>query len=101
MPSTALFVIDIQNLMCGEPSTEIPGASRIQSAGTALLARARSSISAARAAGREPDLSIVFVQHEETDDPQGLVRGTKRWELYFKPDTESPDERLVAKTTRT
>jgi nicotinamidase-related amidase len=101
MPSTALFVIDIQNLMCGDPSTEVPNASNFKPTITTILERARTSISTARAAGEDPNLTIVFVQHEETEDADGLIKGTERWELYFKPDPNSPDERVVAKTTRT
>jgi nicotinamidase-related amidase len=44
MPDTALFVIDIQNDLAGDLSTEIPAAQRIRDAATAILKKARNTI---------------------------------------------------------
>lgn len=100
MPRSALFVIDIQNELARDPETRIPHASRICSAGDKILAAARDIIDSHRAAGRPSPSSIVFVQHEETPEDGGLVRGTDPWRLVFEPRRGVEDEILVGKTTR-
>ncbi|KAF2095012.1 Isochorismatase hydrolase [Rhizodiscina lignyota] len=98
MAKTALFVIDIQDELALDPQTRIPDASRICDAGTALLDRARSYIDKGRSNGAPSDLEIVFVQHEETDGT--LIKGSKPWELVFKPREEDDHEMLVGKQTQ-
>ena len=98
MARSALFVIDIQKELVGNSATEIPTADRLREAVTALLERARKAIDASRTDGKTPPLEIVFVQHEE-DSPEGLMRGSQQWELFFEPRKDDQYERLVAKTT--
>lgn len=100
MPRTALFVIDIQVSLASNSSTEIPAAARIREAGTSILQRARQAIDTACEQGREPDLEIVFVQHEEIAEKGDLVRGSEAWELVFKPREGDVWERLVGKDVR-
>ncbi|KAJ4985824.1 hypothetical protein SVAN01_08722 [Stagonosporopsis vannaccii] len=100
MPSTALFVIDIQHALALSPSTSIPHASRVVTAGTAILARARTRNNAARANGEEPVLDIVVVQHEELPEEGNLQRGSRAWELVFPAREGDASERLVAKGVR-
>jgi len=100
MPRTALFVIDIQVSLASSPPTEIPAAARIRSAGTSILQRARQAINSACEQGREPDLEIVFVQHEKVAEKGPLVKGSKAWELVFKPRDNNRWERLVEKDVR-
>lgn len=92
-------MIDIQYDLCGDPSTEIPNAQRIKDVGTQILSKARSYISASREQGKDPDLDLVFVQHDDLTPEDGtLQRGTKAWELYFQPNTDGGEgERLVGK----
>lgn len=92
------FVIDIQNALAGEG---FPGASphsaRVRSAGTEILKRARKAIDDAEKENHEPPLEMIFVQHEELEDPADpLVRGKEGWKLVFEPEREG--ERLVSKT---
>jgi nicotinamidase-related amidase len=101
MPRTALFVIDIQEDLAGELGTEIPHAGRIREAGTKILADARQTIDTAREKGEDPSLTIIFVQHDEKAEEGALVRGSKPWELIFKPREGDKAERVVAKQTRT
>jgi len=82
MANTALFVIDIQYSLAGDPATRMPHSERLCSAVTEVLKRAREA--------KEPPL-IVFVQHEETLESGDLVRGSKSWELVFKPDEAKGD----------
>lgn len=100
MPRTALFVIDIQNELAGDPQTEVPSASRIRAAGEHILAASRAL---AAAADPKPNAALtVFVQHEESPESGGsLVRGAEPWKLVFPPRDGAPDEILVSKTTRT
>ncbi|KAI4923535.1 hypothetical protein J4E85_008574 [Alternaria conjuncta] len=100
MPRTALFVIDIQVELAQNPPTEIPHADRIREAGTSILQRARQAIDTACEQGREPDLEIVFVQHEEVAEKGPLVKGSKAWELVFKPREGNSWERVVGKDVR-
>ncbi len=102
MPRTALFVIDIQNELAGNPQTEVPSAARIRAAGEHILAASRALAGAAapKADGQKPALTI-FVQHEESPESGGsLVRGAELWKLVFPPREGAADEILVAKTTR-
>jgi nicotinamidase-related amidase len=100
MARTALFVIDIQVELAQDAKTEIPHAERIRGAGTRILQRARQAIDSASEHGRVPDLEIVFVQHEETAEKGPLVKGSKPWELVFKPQANNRWERLVSKDVR-
>jgi len=97
MPRTSLFVIDIQVDLAQDATTEIPHAARILEAGTSVLARARQAIDAACGV---PDVQIVFVQHEESAEKGPLVKGSKPWDLVFKPRDDNAWERLVAKDVR-
>jgi nicotinamidase-related amidase len=101
MPQTTLFVVDIQEELAGDLGTQIPHAGRIREAGTKILADARQSIDTAREKGEDPPLNIVFVQHDEPLEEGTMVRGSKPWELIFKPREGDKAERIVAKTTRT
>ena len=100
MPRTVLFVIDIQVSLASNPLTEIPAAARIREAGTSILQRARQAIDTACEQGREPDIEIVFVQHEGLAERGPLVKGSKAWELVFKPRDDNKWERLVEKDVR-
>ena len=100
MPRTALFAIDIQVELAQNAATEIPHADRIREAGTSILQRARQAIDSACEEGRVPDLEIVFVQHEESAEKGPLVKGSKAWELVFKPRDDNKWERLVEKDVR-
>lgn len=98
MPPTALFIIDIQNNLATDSSTQIPHASRILSAGTQIIAAARQVVSDAKAAGSETPLSLYFIQHEEPATSGPLVRGSEPWKLVFEPIPERGEE-LIAKST--
>lgn len=98
MPRTALFVIDIQHALLGNPSTQIPHATRIHTAATSILTHTRRLIAASRAANQTPDLEIVIVQHEEEPEKGVLQRGSEAWGLVFPPEGEG--EYLVAKDVR-
>ncbi|KAJ6779539.1 hypothetical protein PWT90_05163 [Aphanocladium album] len=99
MPRTALFVIDIQNELAGDPQTEIPGAARIRAVGEQILAASRSLADASSA--EKPPALTVFVQHEEAPESGGtLVRDAEPWKLVFPPRDGAADEILVAKTTQ-
>jgi nicotinamidase-related amidase len=100
MARTALFVIDIQVGLTQNAMTEIPHAGRIRGAGTRILQRAREAIDSAGEHGRLPDLEIMFVQHEEVAEKGPLVKGSKPWELVFKPRDNNRWERLVSKDIR-
>ncbi|KAJ8114338.1 hypothetical protein OPT61_g3760 [Boeremia exigua] len=100
MSHTALFVIDIQNSLACDPSTQIPHASRILSAGTSLLARTRGAIDSARARDEPTPVEVVVVQHEEGPEKGALQRGSQAWGVAFPPRENDPDERLVAKDVR-
>ncbi|KAL3954598.1 hypothetical protein ACCO45_010161 [Purpureocillium lilacinum] len=82
MPRTALFVVDIQNELAGDPQTEIPHAARIRAAGDKILSAARNLASSAPE-GKQPAL-IVF----------------RALETRVQPHDGAKDEILVAKTTR-
>jgi hypothetical protein len=99
MPRSALFVVDIQDELGGDPATRVPHSDRIRQAGTELLGKARKAVDHARQQSKEPDLTLIFVQHEELP-PDTLVKGTKAWELLFPPKADDENELLVAKTTR-
>ncbi|KAJ5168397.1 uncharacterized protein N7482_003991 [Penicillium canariense] len=98
MARTALFVIDIQADLAQNPRTEIPYAARIRDVGAAVLSKARIAIDNELGRGLGANLSIIIVQHHETPENGSLVRGSKPWELVFKPRNET--ERIVEKTTR-
>jgi nicotinamidase-related amidase len=100
MPRTALFVIDIQVELASNATTKIPHADRILKAGTSILQRARQAIDLASSQGREPDVEIVFVQHDEVAEKGALVRGSEAWELVFRPREDSRWERVVRKDVR-
>ena len=100
MPRTALFAIDIQVELAQNAATEIPHADRIREAGTSILQRARRAIDTACEEGRVPDMEIVFVQHEESAEKGDLVRGSRAWELVFKPRDDNKWERLAEKDVR-
>lgn len=100
MPRTALFVIDIQNELAGNPQTQVPGTDKLRAAAEKILAASRSLADAA-GEGQERALT-VFVQHEEDPTSGGsLVRGAEPWKLVFPPRDGVMDEILVSKTTRT
>ncbi|OKO97723.1 hypothetical protein PENSUB_9885 [Penicillium subrubescens] len=98
MARTALFVIDIQADLAQDPRTEIPHAARIRDVGAAVLSKARIAIDNELGRGLGANLSIIIVQHHETPENGSLVRGSKPWELVFKPRNET--ERIVEKTTK-
>ncbi|KAJ4310516.1 hypothetical protein N0V94_008403 [Neodidymelliopsis sp. IMI 364377] len=100
MTRTALFVVDIQRALANSPSTEIPNASRIRSAGTSILAHARASIDSARARNQTPDLDIIIVQHDEDAKNGPLQPGTEAWDLVFPVRKNDANERLVSKSVR-
>jgi hypothetical protein len=100
MAPVALFVIDIQDELGGNSKTAVPHAARIREAGTSIIESARQRIDQARSIGKEPPLSIIFVQHEEVPEEGTMINGSKAWELVFKPRDGDEAERLVAKTTR-
>ena len=100
MPSTALFVVDIQNELANDANTEIPHAGRIRGAGGLILNKARAAIDSARAAERKPDLCLVFVQHEEKPGDGELVSGSTPWQLVFPARAGDETERLVHKDVR-
>ncbi|KAM0416979.1 hypothetical protein ACHAPT_013003 [Fusarium lateritium] len=95
-PSSALFVIDIQHDLVGDPKTEIPHAARIRDAGEVILSAARDI---SKTSGTQPPL-IVFVQHEEAPEDGSLIKGTEPWKLVFEPRMTDDREILVPKTTR-
>lgn len=97
MARTALFVIDIQADLAQDPQTEIPHAARIRDVGAAILSKARIAIDNELGRGLGANLSIIIVQHHETPENGVLVRGSKSWELVFKPRNKT--ERIVEKTT--
>lgn len=97
MARTALFVIDIQAELAEDPATEIPHAKRIREAGHAILTQAREIIAKASANGQQSDLKIVFVQHEEKPEDGALVRGSRAWELVFRPREGDQAEVLISK----
>jgi nicotinamidase-related amidase len=94
MARTALFVIDIQNDLALNPRTEIPRATRIRRAASAILKKAR------RQSSSSADLQIVFVQHEEPPESGDLVRGTFPWGLVFEPREGDARETVVSKNVR-
>ena len=98
MQRTALFVIDIQNDLAGDLETQIPHASRVCSAGQSILEKARAKTDLVRLEGNQSPTVIVFVQHEEKPGDGPLVRGSRPWELVFRPREKDEDELLVAKT---
>ena len=100
MPTTALFIIDIQAHLALSPTTSIPHAPRILHAASTLLHKTRTTIASAVAAGSTPDVCIVFVQHEEIAEKGPLVRGSAAWELAFRPREGEETERLVGKNVR-
>jgi nicotinamidase-related amidase len=100
MSPTALFVIDIQEDLAGDSGSQIPHSIRVREVVTKVLADARKAIDTARAKGEEPPLTIIIVQHEEKPEEGPMVRGSKPWELIFKPREGNNAERVIAKTTR-
>jgi hypothetical protein len=100
MARTALFVIDIQVGIAQDPATEIRCAQRVRDAGTELLARSRAAITKARTQNQQADLEIVVVQHEETPESGTLLKGSKAWEVVFKPRGGDHGERFVSKNVR-
>ncbi|KAF1810089.1 Isochorismatase hydrolase [Eremomyces bilateralis CBS 781.70] len=99
MPRTALFVIDIQHELAGDPTTQIPHASRIIDAASNITLATRAAIDEQSWEGVEPDCLIVVVQHEEAPEGGTLLRGSKAWELVFPPRCGDLNEMLVAKRT--
>lgn len=97
MAKTALFVIDIQDELARDPKTRIPAGDRVVDAATTLLDRARSRVNEARSKSEDSNLALIFVQHEESDEGGTLMKGTKPWELVFKPRDGEGHERLVPK----
>ena len=97
MVRTALFVIDIQTELAEDSRTEIPHAARIRDVGTILLSKARTAIDNEITRGRDTNLSIIIVQHHDIPGNGSLVKGSKPWELVFKPRDNT--ERIVEKTT--
>ncbi|KAF4947000.1 hypothetical protein FSARC_14066 [Fusarium sarcochroum] len=93
IPSSALFVIDIQKDLVGDPKTQIPHAERIRRAGGDILRIARSI-------STDPKPLLVFVQHEEAPESGPLVRGTEPWQLCFENDPNNARELLVSKNQR-
>jgi nicotinamidase-related amidase len=100
MPHTALFIIDIQNDLALHSQTAVPAAGRIRNAGAAILETARARIKALKKQGKDSDLIIVFVQHEEKPEDGVMVRGSTPWELVFKPRDGEAEERVVSKNVR-
>ena len=96
-PRSALFAIDIQHDLAGEPSTRIPGAERLVDAAGQVLTSARALIDSYRGRGAASPFSIVVVQHEEAEG--AMTRGSKAWEVIFPPREGVAEESLVAKTT--
>ncbi|KAJ4118658.1 hypothetical protein NW768_010717 [Fusarium equiseti] len=92
-PTSALFVVDIQNDLASNPNTRIAHAERVCHAGTDILR-------AVRGLPADPKPIIVFVQHEEALEDGPLVRGTQQWELFFKNNPKNTRELLVPKTQR-
>ncbi|KAI1057234.1 hypothetical protein LB507_002144 [Fusarium sp. FIESC RH6] len=92
-PTSALFVVDIQNDLASDPYTRIQHAERICHAGTDILRAVRGLLA-------EPKPIIVFVQHEEAPEDGPLVRGTQQWELVFKNNPKNTRELLVSKNQR-
>lgn len=105
MSRTALFVIDIQHGLASNPSTQIPHATRIVSAGTEILHHARANISHSLAQSEQARLDMVVVQHSEPPEEGNLQRGRAEWALVFAPrntewTTNVGNECLVAKDVR-
>ena len=98
MSRSAIFVIDIQHEMAGDPSTSVPDVDALKSATTKILSTARAIIDGSRAKGAQSPLTLVFVQHEEPAGSGGLERDSKQWELVFPPRENDSEEVLVAKT---
>jgi nicotinamidase-related amidase len=89
MPHTALFVVDIQAGLADDSKTQITHAERIRHVGQAILSKARAITKKALTNGTDIGLRIVFVQHHETGEEEGsLLKGSKAWELVFKPQDE-------------
>lgn len=99
MPRTALFCVDMQAELAQDPQTEVPAAARMRDVGKSILTKARTVIKDQRAQGVHPDLSIIIVQHYETGEGEALRKGSRAWELVFKPEDET--ERIVEKTDGT
>lgn len=95
MSRSALFVIDIQGINAIDPTTRIPHAQRINSAGDKILSTARQTIDSFRDKGEQSPSIIVFVQHED----ESMVKGSDEWKLAFDPRDGVPEEVLVGKTT--
>ncbi|KAF3768789.1 Isochorismatase hydrolase [Cryphonectria parasitica EP155] len=101
MPRSALFVIDIQHELQGNPKTRVPHHERIHTAGTRILSAARVIIDSYREKSHESPSIIVFVQHDEPAEGGGiLVKGSEAWQLVFPPREGVDEEILLAKTTR-
>lgn len=86
MPRTALFVVDIQVELAGDPETQIPHAERIRNTGQVILSKARAANALIQDA--DIDVRIIFVQHHEMEGEGTLLKGSKAWELVFKPMDE-------------
>lgn len=95
-PQTALFVIDIQHALAVDPEEKITHSERLVAAAQEVIDTARSI----NTTSTEDPALIVFVQHEEPPESQGLVNGTDGWKLVFPPLHGAANEWLVAKTTR-
>ena len=100
-PRSALFVIDIQHELGGDPKTRIPEAERVTAAADKILTTMRSLIDTYRGKGAQSPFIIVVVQHEEAEGDGTLVRGSEEWKVLFPPREGVAEEILVSKTTST
>jgi nicotinamidase-related amidase len=100
MSRKALFVIDIQHELAGDPQTRVPHAERIHVAGEQILSTARRITDEHLAKNQVSPFIIIFVQHEEPATQGSLVRDTEPWKLVFNPRPGVSQEVLVAKTHR-
>lgn len=99
MPRSALFVIDIQHFLAGDPKTSVPQADKLKAAGDKILSTVRPIIDRSRSKNETSPFIIVFVQHEEPASDDGvLVRGSDPWKLVFNPRQGISEEILVHKT---
>lgn len=98
MPRSALFVIDIQHFLAGDPKTSVPHADKLKAAGDKILSTARSINDRYRSRNETSPFMIVFVQHEEPASSGALVKGSEPWKLVFNPRQGVDEEILVPKT---
>lgn len=98
MSRSALFVIDIQHFLAGDPKTSVPHADELKAAGDEILSTARAIMDGYRSKNELSPLTIVFVQHEAPASEGSLVRGTEPWKLVFNPREGVSEEILLPKT---